>query len=284
MKPRMVALIVAAVAGAALVAAIPIALAASGGEDGTSTVRGMPLDYAHERIDSAASDNSDATAPVSYDLDITRVYGTNQEAPNEVEFRASLWGDNMTGVTLLSPTKVTILTAGLDQPPLIIHQGYQLLNSSGQSYYKIGSPSDMESRFPLGDYTLQIKYYDPATGKVKKASLVHSLVGPFPPRPVIIYPADNQTGVELQPTVEWARAPDDGRFSYYYVDIGMSVPGTPHWQGVLSTRIDNIDQTQYQVPAGALQPGTTYGVWVGIAYDGTIDSKSPHQFTTAAAP
>jgi len=214
---------------------------------------------------------------------MTQVFWANQETPKEVEFTAKLRGDNVTDVTLLSPTNKRILTTTFyEREGLVYYKPYELLNSFSHEYYKIGEPDVMNRRFPLGDYTFRILYY--VSEGEKEETLVHSFVGDFPPRPVITYPEHDQTEVDLEPLIEWERTSDDPRFRHYFVHIGIPREGTPHWEGLLATEIEDIDQTYYQVPPGMFQPNTTCHVWVGVEYDGVLESKSGIQFTTVVSP
>jgi hypothetical protein len=230
----------------------------------------------------ALSDTSRGSENASFTdvISMTKVFWAQQREPKEIEFRSSWGGENLMQVSLFSPQGKPIFANHFYEEPIIVHKEYNLVNDSGQGYYKIGDPPAMEQKFPLGDYEFRVKYYDPVDSKTKQDILISSLYGPFPPRPIIVYPQHDATGIELAPLIQWDRTTDDARFLHYFVHIGIPVQGTPNWIGVLSEQIEDINTTHYQVPVGVLQTNTTYHVWVGVSYEGILESKSGVQFTT----
>ena len=86
--------------------------------------------------------------------------------------------------------------------------------------------------------------------------------------------------MELEPLIEWERAPDDSRFLKYVVEIRTEPRGVPNQTNAMGALIPIIDHNYWQIPAGLFQPNVTYYVWVKVEYDGFVASENGIQFTT----
>jgi hypothetical protein len=218
-------------------------------------------------------------------LYMTKFFWANQEEPEEIRFGAKLRNHyNIFKMGLFSPKNKKIFTFDFHEQPLNVDENNERINNSTHSYSKTGSPSNMLQKFTFGDYTLLTHYYDHDSGKVKREKFIYSLNGPFPPLPVINYPENDQTDVELEPLIEWERTSDDSRFIRYDVEIRTGPRGEPSMNYVMSTWITDSEHTYFQIPADLFQPNVTYYVWVEVEYDGNIASENGIKFTTVDSP
>jgi hypothetical protein len=136
------------------------------------------------------------------------------------------------------------------------------LEAWGMSY------EEFENKFPQGEYFI---FLWPQWWKTLKVNMTHH----FPAIPVIIYPADGDTGVPLIPTIVWEPLTDiDGLcLTIESDDFGFDID--------LPT-----DATSFTIPSGVLQPNTQYELWVEAEItdggDSDLESCRCIHFTTAA--
>jgi hypothetical protein len=219
-----------------------------------------------------------------FEITMTKLYWANQAEQKETEFTVGVEGDNILSVTLFSPKKKKIFaTTFFEEQNWVYYDEYESLNSIGYEYYKIGKPEDMEKKFPLGKYNFTVSYYDTDEKKIKKEKIIRNLTD-FPDRPIITYPEHEQTDVELESVITWEKASDESKFVKYLINIGF-INNDGEYESIEidnedEIEIEDINQTQYQIPTGIFQSNSEYHLWVIVVYEGFCESKSGINFFT----
>jgi len=221
-----------------------------------------------------------------FGINMTKIYWANQAEQKETEFTVGVEGDNILSVTLFSPKNKIFKTTFFESKNWVYYEPYESLNSIGYEYYKIGKPEDMEKKFPSGKYSFVVSYYDSDEKKKKKEKILRNLTD-FPDRPIITYPEHEQTDVELEPVITWEKASDESKFVKYVINIGFINDGEYEpiefnvgEEDEDEAEIEDINQTQYQIPAGIFQSNSEYHLWIIVVYEGFCESKSGISFFT----
>lgn len=216
-----------------------------------------------------------------FEITMTKIYWANQAEQKETEFTVEIEEDNVLSVTLSSPKNKIFKTTFFERKNWVYYEPWESLNSISYEYYKIGKPEDMEKKFPSGKYSFVVSYYDSDEKKIKKETIISNLTD-FPDRPIITYPEYEQTDVELEPVITWEKASDESKFVKYRIDIGLI--NDEEYESIElnedEAEIEDINQTQFKIPAGILQSNSEYHLWVVVVYEGFCESKSGIQFFT----
>ena len=217
-----------------------------------------------------------------FEIKMTKLYWANQAEQKETVFTVGVEGDNIFSVTLFSPNNKIFKTTFFESKNWVYYDEYESLNSISYEYYKIGKPEDMEKKFPSGKYSFVVSYYD-SDEKRKKENILRNLTD-FPDRPIITYPEHEQTDVELEPVITWEKASDESKFVKYVINIGF-INNDGEYESIEidnedEIEIEDINQTQYQIPTGIFQSNSEYHLWVIVVYEGFCESTSGISFFT----
>jgi len=141
-------------------------------------------------------------------------------------------------------------------------------------FYDPGKEVMLDHRwYHTGEYVIRVRAEDERGGE-SKITYHNIRIGasnpPYTPSPV--YPPDNSTGIELNPTLLWNGGDPDGETVYYTVYIGTN-------ESSMEMVAENITSTSYYI--SSLQPFTRY-YWKIMAYDesGMYSLGGPWTFLT----